>query len=53
MPFAISHIWQEDEGFQKNKILNKAILSSKSDYIILTEGELYSQRGFCAGSLHE
>ena len=38
MPIEISHIWQEDNGYQKGGILNKAILSSKSDYIILTEG---------------
>lgn len=39
IPFEISHIWQEDNGFQNGGILNKAILSSKSDYLILTQGD--------------
>ncbi|UCD59792.1 MAG: glycosyltransferase [Flavobacteriaceae bacterium] len=38
IPFEISHVWHEDNRFQKGEILNKAILLSKSDYIIITEG---------------
>ena len=30
----IIHIWHEDHGFQKTKILNKAILASTTDYLI-------------------
>lgn len=39
MPFEISHICQEDNRFKKGEILQKAILSSKSYYIILTQGD--------------
>lgn len=39
MPFNISHVWLKDNGFQKGEILYRAILSSKSDYIILTQGD--------------
>ncbi|MGB5529210.1 MAG: glycosyltransferase, partial [Ignavibacteriaceae bacterium] len=28
--FPIKHIWQEDKGFRKNKILNKSIHESNS-----------------------
>ena len=35
----IVHIWQEDDGFQKTKILNKAISASKGDYLIFTDGD--------------
>ena len=35
----IQHIWQADDGFQKCKILNKAILASKGDYLIFTDGD--------------
>lgn len=35
----IIHIWQKDEGFQKTKILNKAIQASSGDYIIFTDGD--------------
>ena len=38
MPDVISHVWHEDNRFQKGEILNEAILLSKSDYIIITEG---------------
>ena len=32
------HIWQPDNGFQKTKILNKAITASKSNYLLFTDG---------------
>jgi glycosyltransferase involved in cell wall biosynthesis len=35
----IIHVWQEDNGFQKTKILNKAIVASKGDYLIFTDGD--------------
>lgn len=35
----ISHVWQEDAGFQKTKILNKAIKTTASDYLIFTDGD--------------
>lgn len=38
-PVTIQHVWQEDKGFQKSQILNKAILASKSDYLIFTDGD--------------
>ena len=37
--FPIVHVWQEDNGFQKCKILNKAILKTKSDYLLFTDGD--------------
>src|SRR5690554_261503 len=36
-PVPIQHIWQEDDGFQKCRILNKAILAAKGDYLIRSE----------------
>ena len=38
-PFEIKHIWQEDSGFRKNKILNRAIVESSSDYLIFIDGD--------------
>jgi glycosyltransferase involved in cell wall biosynthesis len=35
----IQHIWQEDEGFQKCRILNKAIVASQGEYLIFTDGD--------------
>ncbi len=38
-PLKITHVWQEDHGFQKTKILNKAIRKSKGQYLIFTDGD--------------
>ena len=35
----IQHIWHEDNGFQKCKILNKAIQASRGAYLIFTDGD--------------
>lgn len=35
----VTHIWQEDKGFRKNKILNKAIVQSRSDYLVFIDGD--------------
>jgi glycosyltransferase involved in cell wall biosynthesis len=35
----IIHVWHEDNGFQKTKILNKAIMKSNSEYLIFTDGD--------------
>ena len=37
--FLIKHIWQEDKGFRKNRILNQAILASNSDYLIFIDAD--------------
>ncbi|MCX8056675.1 MAG: glycosyltransferase [Ignavibacteria bacterium] len=37
--FPVKHIWQEDKGFRKNKILNKAILTSETDYLVFIDGD--------------
>ena len=37
--YGIKHVWQKDKGFRKSKILNKAILECKSDYIIFLDGD--------------
>lgn len=42
----ILHVWQEDDGFQKCRILNKAILASRSDYLILTDGDCIPREDF-------
>ncbi len=37
--FPCIHLWQEDSGFRKNKILNRAILATSSDYLIFIDGD--------------
>ena len=59
IPFPLLHLWQEDKGFRKNKILNKAIETVNSDYIIFIDADCiphshfveehisYSEKGSC------
>jgi glycosyltransferase involved in cell wall biosynthesis len=46
LKFPIVHVWQEDEGFQKSKILNRAILKSSSDYLLFTDGDCIPRKDF-------
>ena len=42
----IIHVWQEDDGFQKSRILNKAIVACNSDYIVMTDGDCIPRADF-------
>ncbi|MGL2966958.1 glycosyltransferase family 2 protein [Flavobacterium sp. XGLA_31] len=44
----IVHVWHEDDGFQKSKILNKAILKTNSDYLLFTDGDCIPRKDFVA-----
>ena len=46
--YPIVHVWQGDEGFQKSKILNKAILKSNSEYLLFTDGDCIPRKDFVA-----
>ena len=39
LPFPLTHLWQEDKGFRKNKILNRAITSTNSDLLIFVDAD--------------
>lgn len=45
-PIPIIHVWHEDNGFQKTRILNKAILAASGDYLIFTDGDCILRRDF-------
>lgn len=46
--FAITHLWQEDIGFRKTKILNQAINTAHGDYLIFLDGDCIVQADFLA-----
>lgn len=46
--FPLLHIWQEDSGFRKNRILNRAITTANSDYIIFVDGDCVPHPEFVA-----
>lgn len=39
-PVPIVHVWQEDRGFRRTAILNKAIARATGDYIIQVDGDV-------------
>ncbi|MBB4119172.1 hypothetical protein GGR32_001468 [Mesonia hippocampi] len=42
----VKHIWHEDKGFRKSRILNKAIAQAKGDYIIQLDGDCIMHKDF-------
>lgn len=48
----IRHFWQEDQGFRKSKILNKAVAGTTVDYIIQVDGDCIMHPKFVEDHLH-
>ncbi len=46
--FPIKHIWHEDKGYQRQTILNVALLAAENDYIIMTDGDCIPRSDFLA-----
>ncbi|MBI3364074.1 MAG: glycosyltransferase [Ignavibacteriae bacterium] len=44
--FPIQHQWQEDVGFRKNVMLNKAINVAQSDYLVFIDGDCMPHHQF-------
>jgi glycosyltransferase involved in cell wall biosynthesis len=42
----IKHVWQEDKGFRKCRILNKSILEVESEYVVFTDGDCIPRGDF-------
>ena len=42
----IKHITQADEGFRKNRLLNKAIAASESEYLVFIDGDCILHKDF-------
>ena len=45
---AIEHLWQEDQGFRKAIILNRAIAAAHGDYLVFLDGDCIVQPDFVA-----
>lgn len=43
---SINHVWHEDNGFQKTRILNKAVLATQTNYIVFTDGDCIPRKDF-------
>ncbi len=44
--FPVYHVWQEDNGFRKNRILNRAIQAASTDYLIIIDGDCIPHSAF-------
>jgi glycosyltransferase involved in cell wall biosynthesis len=44
--FPIKHVWQEDIGFRKPKILNEAVRQATGDYLVFIDGDCMAHRHF-------
>jgi len=44
--FSIQHIWHEDRGFQKTEILNKAVVATKANYLVFSDGDCIPRKDF-------
>lgn len=49
--YPIIHVWHEDDGFRKCKILNQAIIKSNADYLLFTDGDCIPRKDFVANHL--
>jgi glycosyltransferase involved in cell wall biosynthesis len=47
------HVWHEDKGFRKCRILNAAILKSNTDYLLFTDGDCIPRRDFVANHFNQ
>lgn len=45
-PVPLAHVWQVDDGFQKCRILNKALAVARGERILLTDGDCIPRRDF-------
>jgi len=44
--FPIKHVWHEDNGWQKDIILNRAIVVSEGEYLIFIDGDCIPEKHF-------
>jgi glycosyltransferase involved in cell wall biosynthesis len=44
----VKHVWHEDRGFRKTRILNKAIHATEAEYLVFTDGDCLAHPEFIA-----
>ena len=44
--FPVRHVWHEDKGFRKPKILNETVRQSAGEYLIFIDGDCIAHRHF-------
>lgn len=44
--FELKHIWQEDDGFRKPRILNETVRNTTGDYLLFIDGDCLAHRHY-------
>jgi glycosyltransferase involved in cell wall biosynthesis len=44
----LRHLWHEDRGYRRQTILNRAILETRTDYVLFTDGDCIPRSDFVA-----
>jgi len=42
----VRHVWQEDRGFRKTTVLNRAVLATGADYLVFMDGDCVAHPDF-------
>jgi glycosyltransferase involved in cell wall biosynthesis len=50
-PVPLRHVWQPDDGFRKARAVNLAVLYSRADYLIFSDGDCIPERSFVSEHL--
>jgi glycosyltransferase involved in cell wall biosynthesis len=50
-PVPLRHVWQEDDGFRKGRILNEAMARAGGEYLIAIDGDMLIHREFVRSHL--
>jgi glycosyltransferase involved in cell wall biosynthesis len=45
-PFPVTHLWQENKGFRKCKLLNHSLVHSKGEYVVFIDADCIVARDF-------
>lgn len=45
-PFAIRHVWHEDDGFRAGAIRNRALAATSAEYVVFTDGDCVPRASF-------
>lgn len=49
--FELRHVWQEDDGFRKPRILNETVRQSAGDFLVFIDGDCMAHREFVRSHL--
>ncbi|MET3112754.1 glycosyltransferase involved in cell wall biosynthesis [Pedobacter sp. CG_S7] len=52
-PIPVIHFWQEDIGFRKTIVMNRAISAASGDYIVQIDGDIILHSNFIADHIQE